>query len=166
MQTMIMKTAALSLVVGLALTGCEGGPFTSQGRDEGRPEPEITNADDDVTVYLHAIQAFSPKVDWWRVDGEDLSYKQVNCLGRKIIDATGTLGPDEDGVREVTWDEANPLAADGGEVSGLQSQLEINENHLVEEGMPDDDRATSDIEPERDRFLAMCKEAGETVADF
>lgn len=152
-----LKIATLALVMGLALTGC-GGPFANQGSGGDASEPPNT-ANEDVTVYLHAIQAFSPAIDWWRVDGDDLEYKRMNCLGRLTIEATGTLGHDEGGVRQVTWDDENPLAADNGEVSGLESRLEIDENHLVEAGMPDDDRATSDIEPERNRFLDMCKNA-------
>jgi hypothetical protein len=183
--------AALT-ITGLALTGCV--TIETEPRADGDPTPASTPSDparsasappstepteaasspataqllDSGADYARAVQAFSPRLELWTIDGDSITLVERNCVGQKPIDVTGTLGPDAGGVRTVTWDledgELNPLSAHGGGYdTSPENTLEIDEEHLVEKDLPADRYATPDVDEQEAEFIGMCRDLGETV---
>lgn len=190
MSRRAMPCLAAALFVGTALTGCV--TVESVPRGEGaKPAPssevasepsaqtttEPTEAEsspatpqllDSGATYARAVQAFNPRIELWTIDGDAITLVERNCAGQEPIDVTGTLGPDEGGVRTVTWDledgELNPLSAHGGGYdTSPVNKLEIDETHLVEKDLPEDRYATPDVDEQEAEFIGMCKDLGETV---
>ncbi|MDQ0648620.1 hypothetical protein QFZ53_002816 [Microbacterium natoriense] len=121
---------------------------------------EIDLASEDGVQYLHAIQAFSPLLESWVVDqdGESLSYMRYNCVGRLDDGGTGAIAPYKGDKWQVTWDGDSPLRL----TSGATERLAITDRSLS----LGTESATVSTEIELEKFVGMCKDAGETVAGF
>lgn len=154
----------------------DGGGEASDGGGEKSAEAEHIDTHGKPT-YLNAIQAFSPELDTWVIDGKTLTYRKTNCLGKTKAEATGTLGEvGDNGATPVTWkstkkskddeEKGNPFMQDGGEYSGMTTQLQITDDVISEKDMPEIDQASSKIDDEKAAFDGMCTEAGQAVAEF
>lgn len=176
---LLVSVAGLSAIVGLS--GCvsldmskpeETTPTsaeapTSTPSDDESPEADAT-ADptktravtlDSGADYARAVQAFSPYIELWTIDGDSIKYEDRNCVKTKS-EGTGTLEPDEGGLRHVRWDgEESPLDPN----ALLTVDLEIDDEHLTEPGLPKQDWSVPDVEGQEKKFVEMCLEAGETV---
>ena len=181
-----MRTKLLASVAGLsaivALSGCVSLDMskqpehaastsaeapTSTSSDDESPEADAT-ADptkapavtlDSGADYARAVQAFSPYIQLWTIDGDSITYEDRNCVKTKS-EGTGTLGPDEGGLRQVRWDgEESPLDP----MALMTVDLEIDDEHLTESGMPKQEWSLADVEGQEKKFVDMCLETGKTV---
>lgn len=177
-----LLTSAAGLSAVIALSGCvsldmskqpeQAAPTsaeasTSAPSDDESPEAEAT-ADptkaaavtlDSGADYARAVQAFSPHIELWTIDGDSIEYVDRSCVSTKA-EGVGTLGPDQGGVREVTWSgNENPLNPH----AQLTINLEIDDEHLSEAGLSTSWWSTPDVEDQEREFIEMCIEAGETV---
>lgn len=181
-----MRTKLLASVAGLsaivALSGCvsldmlkqpePATPTSAEAPTSAPSDDESSEADatadptktpavtlDSGADYARAVQAFSPYIQLWTVEGDSITFEDRNCVKTKS-EGTGTLGPDEGGLRQVRWDgEESPLDPN----ALLTVDLEIDDEHLTESGMPMQDWSLPDVEGQEKKFVEMCLEAGETV---
>lgn len=121
---------------------------------------EVDLAPGDGVQYLHAVQAFSPLLESWVIDqdGGSLSYMRYTCLGRLDDGGTGAIAPYKGDKWQVTWDGDSPLRL----TSGATERVSITDRALV----LGTESATSSIEIELEKYLSMCHDAGETIANF
>ncbi|WP_433674794.1 hypothetical protein [Microbacterium gorillae] len=109
------------------------------------------------TVYLHAVQAFSPRLERWVVDGDTLIFQELDCLGRTKKDVTANLVDTGADTYLATWEGDNPL------MHSPQSKLTITDTALT----PDyGEIASSRAEAQADIYQNMCIEAGGAIASF
>lgn len=119
---------------------------------------------DDVegTVYLEAIQGFSPEMDKYVIDGDTIHYAKYTCLGEdKGLRVKGTLVP---------WDEAGEQY----EIEWLRNTDVLNGPLSYDDDVLDTSMlgnagggiASTDLEAEQAAFSSMCLEAGEAIAGF
>lgn len=105
------------------------------------------------------MQAFSPYVELWTIDGDTIEYVNRDCIETKS-EGTGTLGPVEGGLRKVRWSgERSPLDPN----ALMTVDLEIEDKHLTESGRPEHNWALPDVEGQETEFIGMCADLGETV---
>jgi hypothetical protein len=123
-------------------------------------EPDENAVDlsaEDGTVYLHAVQAFSPRLERWVVDGDTLIFQELDCLGRTKKDVTANLVDTGANTFLATWEGDNPL------INSPQSALTITDTALT----PDyGEIASSRAEAQADIYQNMCIEAGGSIASF
>lgn len=119
---------------------------------------------DDVegTVYLEAIQGFSPEMDKYVIDGDTIHYAKYTCLGEdKGLRVKGTLVPwDETGEQyEIEWLRNTDVL--NGPLSYDDDVLDTSMLGNAGGGI-----ASTDLEAEQAAFSSMCLEAGEAIAGF
>lgn len=116
-------------------------------------------------MYLHASQAFSPGLDRWVVDGNEVHYKQYNCLGGQEEEVYGTLS--QKNAAENTYDVVFEGMSPELFLSGSSTEVIImTERTLIREYGSGDELATTNAELQTDKFIGMCKDAGETLVGF
>lgn len=144
-----------------------------QPSDGGEPEsetaaPEIETIDlspESGTLYLHAVQAFSPEFEAWTIDTEagTVEYRRYSCLGTTQGIGVGSIAPREGGDEDaymITWEGENPGRAGNG--SSLQDRVTVSEKTL----QSGSEVSTTHHDIEVERFTGLCKDAGEMVAGF
>ncbi|MEU3041576.1 hypothetical protein ABZ700_11595 [Streptomyces diastaticus] len=112
------------------------------------------------TVYLEAVQSFSPYLSKFVVDGDTLHYSRYTCLGEdEGSRATGTLGAwhINEELQEIQWP---------GETDLQTGPLAITDQLLETSLVTGDEMASSDLEAQKSRFSSMCMDAGQSIAEF
>ncbi|PFG69096.1 hypothetical protein B0O41_3947 [Propionibacteriaceae bacterium ES.041] len=92
---------------------------------------------------------------YWRIDGDRITYEEVTCPGLVVTEATGKVG---DG--EVVWDDVDPWV---GDAESKTSSMKLTDT-TIRVGFTE--KATTDVAGETEKFVGLCKDNGETVADF
>lgn len=108
--------------------------------------------DDGLPRYAASVQAWSPYLEVWTVDGSSITHTKTDCTGSDE-ETTGTL----DGSR-ITWDGDNPMTGSG---KNATTSVEMTEETFGQVGSRD--TATTDLEGQREAHVEKCVEAGETV---
>lgn len=117
---------------------------------------------DDVkgTVYLEAVQSFSPYLSKFVIDGDTLHYSKYTCLGEdKGSRASGMLkawSVNED-KKEIQWPGDSDLQT---------GPVAVSDQFLETMYVTGDEMATSDLEAQQNAFSSMCMDAGQAIADF
>lgn len=125
------------------------------------------------TVYVRAIQAFSPELEVWRVDleGKKIAFDKYNCAGRKVAavrsiavePATVAQPPEGAEVVQATWPsgKSNPYYPLSGSPT---TTFEVFEGYLRPRGTGD--TATTDAEMATGSFVNSCGDTAGVVLDF
>ena len=143
-------TAALPVAIAAAtlITGCSAAG--------GAGEVDSTTADEPTaTTYAVSVQAWSPYLEVWTVDGAEVTHALVNCLGQKDSVA-GTL---TDG--SITWKGDNPMPG-AGPTSPTSIEMTEGSLHAVGER----ETAVTDLEGQKKEHFVKCKNAGESVGQI
>lgn len=117
---------------------------------------------DDVkgTVYLEAVQSFSPYLSKFVVDGDTLHYSKYTCLGEdKGSRASGMLkawSVNED-KKEIQWPGDSDLQT---------GPVAVSDQFLETMYVTGDEMASSDLEAQQNAFSSMCLDAGQAISDF
>ena len=167
-------TAAVLAGLSLTLSGCVVLETESKGSEpsassspssaapaESKSSEDSTPSDGQAVLldtdadYARAIQAFSPRLVHWSVDGDAITYSVRSCTSPKPTSYTGKLGPENpewNDRREITWN--------GDEEPRLDSYVIVTDDYLVEEvdAGDDDSRAVTDIEGQNTEWLSKCKD--------
>lgn len=112
------------------------------------------------TVYLEAVQSFSPYLSKFVVDGDTLHYSRYTCLGEdEGSRATGMLKPwsVNEQKKEIQWPGDSDL-----QTGPLAITDQLLETSLVTGG----EMASSDLEAQKSNFSSMCLDAGQSIAEF
>lgn len=116
-------------------------------------------------TYLRAVQDFSPGLEVWSVDGDELHYVAYNCVGGRTEEAYAGLVENADLTTTARWDGDAP-----GELTGYsmetESDLTIDERTLRPVLGGSDTIASTRYELELQDFSRMCLDAGNSVAAF
>lgn len=112
------------------------------------------------TVYLEAVQSFSPYLSKFVIDGDTLHYTKYTCLGEdKGSRASGKLmawSVNED-KKEIQWP---------GDTDLQTGPLAVTDQFLETSLVTGDEMASSDIEAQQSAFSSMCMDAGQSIAEF
>jgi hypothetical protein len=109
------------------------------------------------TLYLYAQQAFSPTLQRWVVDGDELLYQELNCLGGIEADVVASLVHTGGDTYVATWQGDNPL------INSADSTLQINDARIA----PDfGETAVSRTEAQAEMYRSMCLDAGDALVSF
>lgn len=112
------------------------------------------------TVYLEAVQSFSPYLSKFVVDGDTLHYTKYTCLGEdKGSRASGMLkawSVNEE-KKEIQWPGDSDLQT---------GPVAVTDQFLETMYVTGDEMATSDLETQQNAFSSMCMDAGQAIADF
>jgi|GEM_PF-2191798 len=126
------------------------------------------------TTYLAAHRAagmlsppkiMGPWVVQWHIDGDQVTYREINCLGTAVRTATGTLEDGEDG-QVVRWIDNGDGEADDpwvGNAATETTRVKVSDAELKATLQ---EVATSDVDGQTEAFVGHCKDAGEDVVDF
>lgn len=144
-------------------SGCGTEAADADTTTPGAPEDETEAPDDTASdtgsasgegkVYAQSIQAFSPFLEKWTVDGKSVVFEKLNCLGESEK-TTGTWEGNK-----ITWDGSNPMVGAG---TGLTTQMEpLTDNSLHRVGASGS--AVPDFDGQLDAHIEKCTEAGETL---
>lgn len=126
------------------------------------------------TTYLAAHKAagmlsppkiMGPWVVQWHIDGDQVTYREINCLGTAVRTATGTLEDGEDG-QVVRWIDNGDGEADDpwvGNAATETTRVKVSDAELKASLQ---EVATSDVDGQTEAFVGHCKDAGEDVVDF
>lgn len=112
------------------------------------------------TVYLEAVQSFSPYLSKFVVDGDTLHYSRYTCLGEdEGSRATGMLKPwsVNEQKKEIQWPGDSDLQT---------GPVAVTDQFLETIYVTGDEMATSDLEAQQNAFSSMCLDAGQAIADF
>lgn len=112
------------------------------------------------TVYLEAVQAFSPYMSKYVIDGDTVHYSKFTCVGEdKGARVKGTLTPwsTDKKQMEIKWSGNTDL--DTGPFLVTDQAMETT---LI----TGDDVAFSDLEAQKNTFSAMCLETGDAIASI
>lgn len=140
-------TAALPVAIAAAtlITGCSAAGGAGDKDSTTTDEPRAT-------TYAVSVQAWSPYLEVWTVDGTEVTHDKINCLGQKDSVA-GTLA---DG--SITWEGDNPMPG-AGPTSPTSIEMTDDSLHVVGER----ETAVIDLEGQKEQHIDKCKDAGETV---
>ncbi|WP_140393307.1 hypothetical protein [Leucobacter sp. 7(1)] len=112
------------------------------------------------TVYLEAVQSFSPYLSKFVVDGDTLHYSRYTCLGEdEGSRATGMLKPwsVNEQKKEIQWPGDSDLQT---------GPVAVSDQFLETMYVTGDEMATSDLEAQQNAFSSMCLDAGQSIAEF
>ncbi|PRI10511.1 hypothetical protein [Leucobacter massiliensis] len=136
-----------------------------------KPEGELDSDADPIvlgeegsTLYLRAIQAFSPELESWSVDLERgrVHYLRHTCIGSIEGEGYGSVAPNEDSVYAdswiVTWEGENPTEHS----DSLTTWATITDAALT----ADVDVSSVHTDIEMREYREMCLGAGEMLIDF
>ncbi|OYO00727.1 hypothetical protein CGZ95_08885 [Enemella evansiae] len=148
-------TAALPVVaLALVLTGCgSGGQATETESTENAAATE-TATPAGPPLYALSVQAWSPYLEKWTIDGQDVTYEKVNCLGQSE-ETTGTWGEKD----RIEWNGPNPLPGAGP--TSTTSMTPLTDDSLSVLGARE--AAVPDVDGQTREHVKKCKDAGETV---
>lgn len=143
-------------------------PSDGGGESEGSPAPdaeEVELSPEEGTLYLRAIQGFSPELEAWTIDtdADAVEYRRYNCLGTTSSVGVGTIAPREGGDEGdylISWEGDSPMPAGSG---ASQEERVTMTDRTLEVSM---DVSSTHHDIELERFGGMCKSTGEAVARF
>lgn len=112
------------------------------------------------TVYLEAVQSFSPYLSKFVIDGDTLHYTKYTCLGEdKGSRASGklTAWSVNEEKKEIQWPGDSDLQT---------GPVAVTDQFLETIYVTGDEMASSDLEAQQNAFSSMCLDAGQTIAEF
>lgn len=156
----------------------DGGGEPLQPSDGGGEHPgfEIPARIPEVTVdlspesatavtYLRPMQAFSPELEVWEIDGADVYFRSYNCAGGLTHEVYATLVDNGDLTVTARWEGDAPGELVGWSASD-ESVLQIDERTLRPVPGGSDTIASTRTELELQDYAGMCTDAGKTLAAF
>ncbi|WP_345078768.1 hypothetical protein [Brachybacterium paraconglomeratum] len=152
----------------------DGGDQETEPSDGGSDQetesklPPLKLTPDEGTLYLRAVQAFSPRLESWVLNeaGDEVHFVEYNCTGQAQHDVYGTLTDyetnDEGEFYTVTWQGPNPQESS----TSRTDALEITERIVVPKDAGSDEIASAGSEAVLNQYVGMCKGAGEMAVTF
>lgn len=140
------------------------------GREEEEIEETNLAAEDGETVYLLAVQGFTPELERWTVDEEMslLHYTRYSCIGSVQEEVYASLVASEDvrattggDLYTATWEGSNPMLAES-----RTTDFEITDRTLVRKNGLADEVASVHLESVVAEFSGMCRDSRNAVANF
>lgn len=133
------------------------------------PLPEVTvdltPESDSAVTYLRPMQAFSPELEVWEIDGADVYFRSYNCAGGLTHEVYATLVDNGDLTVTARWEGDAPGDLVGWSASS-ESVLQIDERTLRPIPGGSDTIASTRTELELQDYAGMCTDAGKTLAAF
>lgn len=156
-------------------TGVGDAPEPSDGGGEPSgfevpaPLPEVTvdltPESDSAVTYLRPVQAFSPELEVWEIDGADVHFRSYNCAGGLTHEVYATLVDNGDLTFTARWEGDAPGELVGWSKSS-ESVLQIEERTLRPVPGGSDTIASTRAELELEDYAGMCTDASKTLAAF
>lgn len=147
----------------------DGGGGEQSGFEIPAPLPEVTvdlaPESDSAVTYLRPMQAFSPELEVWEIDGADVHFRSYNCAGGLTHEVYATLVDNGDLTVTARWEGDAPGELVGWSASS-ESVLQIDERTLRPVPGGSDTIASTRTELELKDYAGMCQDAGKTVAAF
>lgn len=112
------------------------------------------------TVYLQAVQDFSPYLNEFIVDGDTILYKRFNCLGKQA-EHSGTLNNWGGEGKWVEW--GSSVSADAMAPSTGGTVITATTMDTTSITISQINEATTEADAQTRHLRAMCLETGDTI---
>lgn len=156
-------------------TGVGDTPEPSDGGGENpgfeipAPAPEVTvdlsPVSKTAVTYLRPMQAFSPELEVWEINGAEVHFRSYNCAGGLTHEVYATLVDNGDLTVTARWEGDAPGELVGWSASS-ESVLQIDERTLRPIPGGSDTIASTRTELELQDYAGMCQDAGKPLAAF